>query len=241
MDLLSLLLASTLGAAGNVRPDASRTFERAVEEAACDRARAAVRPPDRFEIARARIEGRPPRPAGPFRLELASFRGPNRSGLVEVAFRILSEAGETGTVRVAVLGRVRGPAVSARTRLLGGAPIPAGSVEIADADLTRLASPPLREPSEAVGLAPRRTLGPGTVLAAALLGPPIRVRRGQSVELRIEGAGLTVRARGRARAAGAVGETVMAENETTGALLFAEVQEDGSLRVTAPVRSRSSR
>ncbi len=148
-----------------------------------------------------------------------------------MSFRLEGEAGELGTARVAVRGTVRGPALLARTPLPRGSAIGSASLEVADCDLTRLGEPPVREVSAAAGRAPRRSLGSGRILTPSLLGGPVLVRRGQPVELRVEREGLTVRASGRARRSGVAGEAVLAENEASGALVLAEVQEDGSLRV----------
>lgn len=243
MPLASLALASLLAspAGGEQRPAPADSLLRQLEEAAASVARSRVGPPDRFEVLRARVEGTLLPTAGPVRLALSEARGPNRSGLVEVSFSVVGEAGDLGMARVTVRGVVRGPAVVARGPLPRGSAIAEGSLEVAERDLTRLAEPPLRDIRAAAGRAPRRSLGPGRVLTASLLGRPVLVRPGQPVELRVEREGFTVRARGRARRSGAAGEAVLAENEASGVLVLAEVQENGSLRVTGRATTGSPR
>lgn len=241
--LAPLVLASLIASASSAeaRPASADSLVRRVEEAAASVARWRVGPPDRLQVLRARVEGALPPVAGPVHLALSETRGPNRSGAARVSFRLVGESGDLGAARVTVRGVVRGPAVLARAPLARGSAIGEASLEVAEADLTRLGEPPLREISAAVGRAPRRTLGPGTVLTASLLAGPVLVRRGQPVELRVERDGLTVRARGRARGSGAAGQVILAENEASGALVLAEVQANGSLRVTGRAASRSPR
>jgi len=190
-----------------------------LEQAALAAATARVAAPDRFEVDSWRIVP----PGAPADAALIEGSGPDAAGTVRLVF--------AGNVRATVHGTVRGPALVARRALPAGAPIDPRAVELADADLTRLAGPPLRDRAQVAGLVPRRTLGAGRVLSEDALAPAPLVRRGDPVELLVEAGRLLVRAAGIARQDGAVGDVVAAQNAATGTELLARVRADGSLLV----------
>ncbi len=200
----------------------SETVRRLVVAAA----QAQVAAPDRFVVETVRVAGGRLPAGDAWRVE--SVRGPNRSGLVQIVC-----AGERADLRVRLLvhGRVVGPGLRARRTLLRGEPIPAEAVELVETDWTASPEPPLREPEALQGMAPRRTLGAGRVLTAGDLAATPVVRQGEPVELVWVRPRLAVRALGRARRDGALGEVIPAENPRTGVVVLGEVQADGSLRV----------
>jgi flagella basal body P-ring formation protein FlgA len=221
----ALLVATTLAAA---QPTASP-----VEWAALEAAAARVAAPDRFEPTSWRIEGAEGL-ADDVALEVQETVGPDPSGTVRVRFKARG-AGAPAGIRVVVHGRVLGPALVVRRALPAAAPIDPQAVELAEADLTRLAAEPLREVGQLSGLAPLHALGAGRPLTADLLAPLPIVHRGDTMELRIERGRLAVRAVGIAREDGAPGDLVTAENAATGSAVVGRVQPDGSLLV---LRSR---
>ncbi len=201
--------------------------ERAALEAAAER----VAAPDRFEVLSYRFGGVDPAPLGTPRLEPLEVEGPNAAGFVRLRFRLLVDDVPRGEARATVRGTVRGPALVAARTLSRGEPIGAGAITVVESDLTRLTAEPLRDPAEAFGLAPGRTLGAGRVLTRDLVVAAPVVRRGEIVDLRIEHAGLRVSARGLARTDGAPGERIAVRNTASGAELIGVVLPDGSLRV----------
>jgi len=64
------------------------------------------------------------------------------------------------------------------------------------------------------------------------------VRRGEPIDLKVVGRGITVVARGIARGDGAPGDRLSAENSVTGKLVVGQVQADGSLLVLGPAAGR---
>ncbi len=205
------------------------------EDAVCRRAsrlaQAQVAPPDRFEVLSCRFGGADPVQAANVELEPLEADGPNASGIVRLRFRQLADGVPRGEARATVRGTVRGPALVAARTLSRGEPIGAGAITVVESDLTRLTAEPLRDPAEAFGLAPGRTLGAGRVLTRDLVVAAPVVRRGEIVDLRIEHAGLRVSARGLARTDGAPGERIAVRNTASGAELIGVVLPDGSLRV----------
>lgn len=199
----------------------------------------AVPPPDRYVVLSARAEGGSREAAAGTALEALEIVGPDNAGIVRVRFRILEGDEPRGEIRATVRGRVLGPALVARKTLRRGEPVPGGAVAVEDTDLTRLPSPALRDASALVGLVPKRSLGIGRVLAAALFEAEPVVRRGDPVEMRVERGALVVVARAIALGDGAPGDVIAAENGSTGVRVRTLVLPDGSLLVSdGPRRPR---
>lgn len=229
--LLAFLVASGAASAAD---DFAARIERTAIGAVAD----AVEAPDRFEATASRADALDSVPPGELRLEPVEVQGPNAFGVAWVRFRVLADGKVSGEARATVRGVVRGPALVAKHPLDRGVEVRGDAVEVKDSDLTRLDRKPLRDASELSGLGPVRTLASGRVLTADLLTPLLVVRRGEPVELKVVGHGLTVVARGIARGNGAPGDRVPAENSVTGTLVLGEVQADGSLLVLGPAARR---
>jgi flagella basal body P-ring formation protein FlgA len=208
-----------------------------VERMAIAAVEATIEAPDRFEASASRADAFEHVP-GEVRLETVEVGRPNGFGVASVRFRIVVGTTPKGEARATVRGVVRGPALVATRPLDRGIAVPVAAVAVQDADLTRLDRKPLRDASELGGLAPVRTLGAGRVLTPDLLVPVVVVRRGEPVDLKVEGRSMTVVARGIARADGAPGDRLAAENAVTGAVVVGEVQADGSLLVLGPSARR---
>ncbi len=202
-----------------------------VEQEAIIAAQASVAQPDRLEILSVNFTGSDPVVQGVTEIELVDGDGPNASGFLRLSFRLLRDGIPVGTARATVRGVVIGPALVARKTLIHGKPIDADTVELVETDLTRLGVEPLRNLAELVNQVPIRTLGVGRTLTRHLLRVAPIVRRGQTVDLTIERRGLTVTAKGSVKRDGAPGETVPAENLSTGARVVGLVRADGSLLV----------
>lgn len=246
-------VASTLGFAdpagtvedlvSHIAPGAEGTsvFVARVEHAAAQAARARVLPPDRFEVLSSRFTGADSIPTGPMELGVLDAEGPNEWGVCKVRMRVIAGGEPSGEAWASVRGSVRGPVLVATKPLPRGLPIPAGSVETAERDLTRLGEEPLRDPAGLVGRVPTRVIAAGRALTPSLLARAVVVRRGQAVELRVRRGPLIVTARGTARRDGAPGETILAENLSTGATVVGRVEADGSISVVGPAATGRKR
>ena len=224
--MIVILAAAGLEARAEVDSLATR-----VERAAADVARSRVTPPDRFEVLSSRFGGGEPIDSATVRLEPVQVDGPNSSGVFHIRFRMLVEDVPRGEVRASVRGRIHGPALKASRTLVRGKLIDAADLEVADADLTRLGTKPLREAEQVLGRVSVRTLGAGRVLTEDLLVAAPVVQRGQLVELRIERDHMQIRALGKTLRPGVAGDVVPAENIASGVRLEGVVQLDGSLLV----------
>ncbi len=228
LTLLVALFAGTMVLATTL--DAS-DLRGLVEQEAIIAAQASVAAPDRLEVLSVNFTGSDPLIQGVSEIELVDGDGPNASGFLRLSFRLLRDGIPVGMARATVRGIVFGPALVARKTLIHGKPIDTDTVELVETDLTRLGIEPLRNLAELVNQVPVRTLGVGRTLTRQLLRVAPIVRRGQTVDLTIERRGLTVTAKGSVKRDGAPGETVPAENLSTGARVVGLVRADGSLLV----------
>lgn len=219
--------------------DAARAaLETAVQRAAADAALATVEAPDRFEIVSVRFGGAEQVPDVSPDLEVVDTTGPNAAGMVRVRMRML-DGGETlGEARATVRGAVKGPVLVATETLARGEVVPAESVEVVEADLTKLRSEPVRSLAALGDRVPDRTIGAGRTLEKSLLEARPVVRKGDPVELVVRNGAVTVSATGIARRDGAPGDRIVAVNASSGKELLGEVQPDGSILVTGVVGRR---
>ena len=139
---------------------------------------------------------------------------------------------------VSVSLSVKLPVVVTAVDLRRGAVLEPGSLELQERDLGGLPRNVLRDLEQAAGLQLARGLARGTPLLPGYLRSEARVRRGDSVSVRMEGAGLQVRLEARALEAGSLGETIRVENRKTRYRFQAEVTGPGTARMqTAGVGS----
>ena len=223
--------AAVLCGAALAAPPPNDLAER-VEQVAAAAARTSVAAPDRFEVQESRFGGADPLPTSVVSTDEPGLDGPDGNGSVRVRLRLLVDGAPRGEARATVRGTIRGPAVVARRAVPRGAPVPSDAVELADSDLTRLGEAPLRAVDQVLGQVASEALVPGRVLTPRLLhGEPV-VRRGHLVDLRVVTGPLTVIVRGRSRADGAPGDTIVAENLSSKVLVEGRVDPDGSIVVS---------
>lgn len=86
----------------------------------------------------------------------------------------------------------------------------------------------------AVGLEARRNLAAGAVLRAGDLMPPLLVRRGEPVSVRLIEGSLTIAASGRALASGGRGDVVRVVTAVSNRTIDGIVDGTGSVRISAP-------
>lgn len=91
--------------------------------------------------------------------------------------------------------------------------------------------------AQAVGMVMRHPVGAGAPLLLADLGRPMAVRKGDNVQMMLDGNGVSVSAQGVAMDAGSMGERVRVLNVASRAIVEGEVVGSGQIRVsgTAPV------
>lgn len=82
-----------------------------------------------------------------------------------------------------------------------------------------------------VGQVLRRSVGAGERLSAALLQPPLLVRRGEPVQMQLQSANFVIHATGRAMADGIAGQRVGVENPTSKRVVQGTVTADGKVTV----------
>jgi flagella basal body P-ring formation protein FlgA len=116
-------------------------------------------------------------------------------------------------------------------RIVPGELIGAGDLRMMQLHAALVRSEIARQPADALGLTPRRTLAPGQPMVLADLGKPAVVTKGQAVLLRLEGPGLTMTATAQAMASAGLGERVRLRNTVSGAVLEALVSGPGEARL----------
>ena len=220
--LLTALLVFAPASVAEVESLAKQA-ERLAEVAATER----VLAPDRFEVIVSRFGGAS-RVDGDVRLVPVETRGPNASGIVQVVFRMLVDGAARGEARASVRGRVFGPALQAAATLEKGRVLAAADLAVRETDLTRLTEPPLRDPEQATGRVPVRTLARGRVMTGSLLADAPVVFRGRAVDLRLDRRGLNIVVSAIPRRDAAPGEIVELENIATGVRLHGRVLPDGT-------------
>ncbi len=94
-----------------------------------------------------------------------------------------------------------------------------------------LAQETLRDPEAVEGWRALRAIAPGEPILATLLELPPLVRRGEMVQLTIEGRGLRAIARGEAREDGKAGQVIRVRNLASGRDVYGQVEAGGIVRV----------
>jgi flagella basal body P-ring formation protein FlgA len=89
-----------------------------------------------------------------------------------------------------------------------------------------------RSPAQAIGMQMRHPVGPGAPLLMADLGRPLMVQKGDPVQMELQTAGLQLSAQGIAIDSGAMGERVRVLNSSSRAVLDAEVEGSGRVRIS---------
>jgi len=225
--MIARLLIAALFVSPAYSGDATESLARQVEREGIVAAVAQVQPPDRFEVLSSRFGGATPIDAEA-RLVPIETRGPNASGIVQIVFRMNVDGMPRGEARATVRGRVLGPALHAATTLKKGFVLNPIHLEVRENDLTRLTEPPLRDPAEALGRVPVRTLGRGRVMTASLVAEAPVVLRGERVDLRFDRPALNIVVSAIAQRNAAPGEVVPFRNIVTGVTIHGRVLPDGS-------------
>ena len=182
-------------------------------------------------------------------LELPTLTAPLMPAQAMLQVEVAQLDLDAGTGRfTAMLNVVAGTAASAPLRVSGRVvemlelPVPrrrllAGEIVVAgDLEWTRLRSGQtrgelVRDPREAVGMAPRRTLQPGQPMPMEALGRPVVVRKGMVMMLSLDSPGIQLTAQGVAMEPAGLGERVRVQNPLSRVVVEAEVTGPGRARV----------
>jgi flagella basal body P-ring formation protein FlgA len=160
------------------------------------------------------------------------------TGRFTALLTIMSDGMEPSHVRL--LGRVQEMAEIpvATHKLLAGAAIEPGDVEIGRLRTDSLRASVVRTMEQAVGMALRHPVFPGQPLPLADLGRPIMVAKGAAVAMLLDGPGISLTAQGISTDSGALGERVHVLNPVSRAMVEADVIGPNRARVTpgTPVR-----
>lgn len=147
------------------------------------------------------------------------------------AATLVLEQGEAAAQRVRVMGRTW-QAVQAATpvrRIAAGELIRPADLRIERVRAERAQG--LADPDTVAGMAARRPLAPGQLLAERDVGRPIVVARNSIVTVSLAIAGMSIAAQGRALDEGAQGAVIRVQNVASRAVLEAEVTGPGRVRV----------
>ena len=92
--------------------------------------------------------------------------------------------------------------------------------------------PLVRQAEEALGNAPKRSIGEGVELSAAMLKKPTIIRSGEHTLIMAEAGGLQVRVTGKALQHGVVGEIIRVLNLSSKKTVRGKVEADGTITVS---------
>ncbi len=139
------------------------------------------------------------------------------------------------TRRLRVAGRVvqMVAAVVANRRLQPGEVIAAADVRAAQVPERRLATPVLGETALAIGQSPKRVIVAGQPLAAADIGPPMLVAKGDTVVMVVDTPSMYLAVQGLALGEGGRGDIVQVMNPLSRAVVAARVTGPGRAVIAA--------
>lgn len=147
------------------------------------------------------------------------------------AATLVLEQGEAAPQRVRVMGRTWQAVAAAAPvrRIAAGEVIRPDDIRIERVRAERAQG--LADPDAVAGLAARRPLAPGQLLAERDVGKPVIVARNSAVTVSLMIAGMSLAAQGRALEEGTQGAVIRVQNVASRAVLEAEVIGPGRVRV----------
>jgi flagella basal body P-ring formation protein FlgA len=227
-----LVLLSALVAVGTSTPalaqDADPTFQdiASIRAVAGSFVAAQVAPTAQVEASALDPRTRMPLCAQPLRASPASAPA---NGHWNVA--VSCSQPRTWTLYVPVVVTERQKVLVLKRNLRAGDPIDADAVTLETRDTARLAYGYFTDPSQVAGKVARRPLALGSALTPDSLSAPLSVHRGQTVTLLARGAGVEVRAQGKALSDGGSGDLVQVQNLSSKRVVQGTVQPDGSVQI----------
>jgi flagella basal body P-ring formation protein FlgA len=132
------------------------------------------------------------------------------------------------TAQIKVLAEV----VVARRYLARGAVIDTDDLELRALDLGAITSGYFIDPTAVEGLAVKRPLAPGAVVAPAQVARVMSVRRGDQVQILLRAGGLEVSSTGKALGDGAVGDRIQVRNLKSRKVVEGQVEGPGVVGVS---------
>ena len=148
---------------------------------------------------------------------------------------LLLSGGGIGPISVPLAGRVEATVMVpvAVGRLAAGAVLTAADLRFVRRRLSAVPGGTALRADQVVGRQLALAVRPGMVFPRAALRPPVLVRKGRAVLIRVESAGLALTASGQALDSGGPGERVRVLNPVSHAVLAALVTGPGQVRVLA--------
>jgi flagella basal body P-ring formation protein FlgA len=120
--------------------------------------------------------------------------------------------------------------VSSRN-LQRGALISTADISMQEVDISQARGQLIEDPQSAVGMEVRRNISTGTTLSSDLLNAPLMVRRGDTIMLIAERAGISIRQQGTAMQDGESGRQITVRNTRSNRVVQAVVTNHGEAKV----------
>jgi flagella basal body P-ring formation protein FlgA len=117
-------------------------------------------------------------------------------------------------------------------RMMPGDVIGKADIQIARLRANAVRGEVAQSPAQAIGMAMRHPVGPGAPLLMADLGRPLMVQKGDPVKMELQTPGILLSAQGIAIDSGAMGERVRVLNASSRAVVDAEVEGSGRVRIS---------
>lgn len=119
----------------------------------------------------------------------------------------------------------------ASRNLSRGALLSAADISMQEVDVSQVRGQLIEDPQIAIGMEVRRNINTGTTLSSDMLNAPLMVRRGDTVMLTAERAGITIRQQGTAMQDGESGRQITVRNTSSNRVVQAVVTGHGEARV----------
>ncbi len=107
----------------------------------------------------------------------------------------------------------------------------AGDIRFVERDTGELTKGYYTRQEDISGMMTRRTLRAGTVLSPEMIEPPVIIRRGEPVSIRINRPGIHIEMKGIALSKARAGERIRVRNEGSGKIISAEAIKPGVVQV----------
>lgn len=150
---------------------------------------------------------------------LEAFAPPGSRGRSSMTVGVRCKGATPWKVYVPVRSTRTGLVLVSRHALTRGHKLTTDDVTLAEQDLDRLHYGYLNDPARLVGQELRRSIAPGAVITPPMLAQSRTVRRGQTVTLFADQAGIEIKMRGKALMDGALQHRIRVENLSSGRIV----------------------
>ncbi|MDH3587979.1 MAG: flagellar basal body P-ring formation chaperone FlgA [Gammaproteobacteria bacterium] len=163
--------------------------------------------------------------------QLEGFLPPGTRPGVNMTVGVRCTGATPWRVFVPVRSRMTGLVLVSRHALARGHSLSSTDVELAKRDLDRLPYGYLTDPRAISGRVLRRPVTPGAVIIPPMLGLAQTVRRGQTVTLYADRAGVRIRAAGKALSDGALQQRIRVQNLSSGRVIEGIVRSEERVEI----------